>query len=381
MIFDRSVFKSVSGPGRVIPIILGLLVLGGCGGKHEDSGKNDAVTPRVVKGVLFETIATTVMHESIEVVGTVRARTSALVSTRIPGTISVLKEREGDRVRKGQLLAQLDAEENQATAAVAVAGIEEARRGLDEALSRKKLSESTFDRYQKLFNEQAITRQEFEIKQTERELAIQGVARAEARLKQSREGSKAASAMADYTKIIAPISGIITSKQSDLGATVFPGQPVMTIEDEGSYQLDLAIPEMLAVKVKPGTPVQITLDALNISLATRISEIVPSADPASRTFIAKVGLNQRGLKSGMFGRGAISLESTIKGMMVPRKSIVDRGALTSVWVVDKDSIAHMRLVKAGKVSGDKVEILSGLTDGERVVSSGAEKVSEGSRVE
>ena len=83
----------------------------------------------------------------------------------------------------------------------------------------------------------------------------------------------------------------------------------------------------------------------------------------------------------MFGRGAITLETTVKGIVVPRKAIIDRGALTSVWVVDKESVAHMRLVKIGKVFGDKVEILSGLTDGERVIGSGAEKVSEGTRVE
>lgn len=381
MILNRSVYKTVSGPGSVISIILVILALGGCGKKHDEGGRKDAVAPQVVKGVLLETVATASMQESLEVVGTVRARTSALVSTRIAGIISVLKVREGDRVQKGQLLAKLDAHENQATAAVAVAGIEEALRGLDETLSRKKLTDATFERYQQLFNEQAITRQEFDVKQTEKELAAQGVARAEARLNQAREGSRAAQTMADYTKIIAPIAGIITSKTADLGTTVFPGQPLMTIEDEGSYQLDLAIPESMAVKVKPGTPVQITLDALNSTVATRISEIVPAADSASRTFIAKVGLSQSGLKSGMFGRGTITLASTVRGMMVPSKAVIERGALTSLWVVDKDGITHMRLVKVGKTLGDKVEILAGLTDGEKVISSGAEKVSEGNRVE
>ena len=378
MIFTRSTYRTMGG---FILIVLVLLAFGGCGKKHEDTGRKDPLSTQVVKGLLLETVATSAMQESLEVVGTVRARTSALVSTRIPGIISVLKVREGDRVHKGELLAQLDAQENQANAAGAVAGIEEARRGIDEALARKKLADATFGRYQQLFSEQAITRQEFEIKQTEKELAAQGVARAEARLKQAEAGSKAARTMADYTKIIAPISGVITSKQADLGATVFPGQPVMTIEDEGSYQLDLAIPESMAVKVKPGAPVQITLDALNISLATKISEIVPAADSASRTFIAKVGLNQRGLKSGMFGRGAITLENTVKGMVVPRKAIIDRGALTFVWVVDKDNVARMRIIKPGKVVADKIEILSGLTDGERIIVGGTEKVSEGIGVE
>jgi RND family efflux transporter MFP subunit len=317
----------------------------------------------------------------MEVVGTVRARTSAVVSARISGVVSLLKVREGDRVKKGQLLAQLDAQENQAAAAGAAAGIEEAGRGLDEAMSRKRLSDSTFERYQKLFNEQAVTRQEFDVKQTERDLASQAVARAEARLRQAREGSRGASAIAAYTRIIAPISGIITSKQADLGATVFPAQPLMTIEDESSYQLELSVPESIALTVKPGTTVQVTIDAMNTTFSARIAEIVPSADPASRTFIAKIELGQKGLKSGMFGRGSLVLGTSVNGMLISKKAIVERGALTSVWIVEKDATARMRLVKTGKAVGEKVEVLSGLSDGERIVVGGVEKVSEGSKVE
>jgi len=248
-------------------------------------------------------------------------------------------------------------------------------------LSRKRLSDTTFERYQKLFDEQAVTRQEFDVKQTERDLATQAVARAEARLQQAREGSRGASAIAAYTRVIAPISGIITSRQAALGATVFPAQPLMTIEDEGSYQLELSVPESAALSVKPGTAVQVTLDAMNTTFAARIAEIVPSADAASRTFIAKIALGQKGLASGMFGRGAMSLGTTVNGLLVPRKAIVEQGALTSVWVVGKDALARMRLVKTGKAVGDRVEILSGLSDGERIVVSGVERVSEGSRVE
>ena len=356
------------------------LTLTACSDKGHEAGSRKAEQPAVVTGIGIETVTSGNLPGTQEIVGTVRARTSAVVSTRIPGTVSVLRVREGDRVKKGQLLAQLDAQENQATAAVATAGIDEARQGLDEALSRKRLADSTFERYQRLFNEQAVTRQEFDVKQTERDLAAQGAARAEARLRQAQAGSRAAGAMADYTRITAPISGIITSKQADLGATVFPAQPLMTIEDEGGYQLELAIPESMAATVRPGSPVQVTLDAAGSPFAAAIAEIVPSADPGSRTFTAKINLGQKGLRSGMFGRGTISLNSTVRGMLVARKAIVEHGALTSAWVVDKEMIARMRLVKTGKAVGDRVEILSGLSDGERVVVSGSEKINEGVKV-
>jgi multidrug efflux system membrane fusion protein len=357
------------------------LALTGCSGKEHSPGTTQTQPAAVITGLTIETVKSAPVTEMQELVGTVHARTSAVISTRIPGTVSILRVREGDRIMKGQLLAQLDAQENQASAAAASAGIDEARRGLDEALSRKRLADTTFDRYQKLFTEQAVSRQEFDVKQSERDLAAQGAARAEARLKQAQEGARATGIIADYTRITSPLSGIVTRRQADLGATVFPGQPLMTIEDEGSYQLELAIPENMAALVRSGTPVQVTLDSLGSSFAAHIAEIVPSADPASRTFTAKIALTQKGLKTGMFGRGTVSLGRTVNGMLVSRKAVVDHGALTSVWIVDKENIARMRLVKVGKTVGDRVEILSGLTDGERLVVSGAERVHEGSQVE
>jgi RND family efflux transporter MFP subunit len=356
------------------------LTASGCSKQHE-AGKAETAPVAVVKGAGLETVKRVAMPELLDVVGTVRARTSAVVSTRIPGSISVLRVREGDHVKKGQLLIQLDAQENQATAAVAYAAIDEARRGLDEALSRKKLSDTTFDRYQNLFKEQAVSRQEFDVRQTEKDMAAQGVARAEARLRQAQEGSKASATMSDYTKIIAPISGVVASKQADLGASVFPGQPLLTIEDEGSYQLELALPESDAAKVKPGSSLQVTLDSIGSTFAAKIAEIVPTADPGSRTFVAKIALAQKNLKSGMFGRASIELGAKVDGITVPRKAVVERGALTSVWVVEKDGSARMRIVKAGRQTGERVEILSGLTDGDRLIVTGIEKVTEGAKVE
>lgn len=366
---------------RLVTILLAVaLSASGCSKKHE-ADKAETAPVAVIKGATLEVVKLAAVPDLLDVVGSVRARTSAVVSTRIPGTVSVLRVREGDRVRKGQLLAQLDAQENQATAAVATAGIDEARRGLDEAVSRKKLADTTFDRYSNLLKEQAVSRQEFDVKQSEKEVAAQGVARAESRLKQAQAGARAATTMSDYTRIISPISGIIASKQADLGASVFPGQPLMTVEDDGSFQLELALPENVANRVKPGSPLQVTLDAIGSTFAARIAEIVPTADPASRTFVAKIDLNQKGLKSGMFGRGAVSLGTSTNGITVPKKAVVERGALSMVWTLDKGNIARMRIVKVGRGTGERVEVLSGLSEGDRVVVFGAEKVTEGARVE
>jgi RND family efflux transporter MFP subunit len=363
---------------RAAVLVLVTYLLVACGRKEHPAAEK---APTGIKGVAVEVVKAESLPEMLDVVGSVRSRTAAMVSPRIAGVIAVMRVKEGDRVKKGDVIARLDAQENQAAALAAGNAVDEARRALDEATARKKLADTQFERYRNLFKADAVSRQEFDQKETEKELALQGVARAEARLQQSQAQAKGAGTVADYTRIVAPISGIVTSRLADLGATVFPAQPLFTIEDEGGYQLELAIPETMATRVRPGSSVQIIIDALGSSFAAKIAEVVPAADPASRTFIAKVPLAQKGVKSGMFGRGAISLGTAVNGLSVSRKSLVERGALTSVWVVDNGNVARLRLVKAGRVVGERVEILAGLSAGERVVTDGVDKVSDGAKVE
>jgi multidrug efflux pump subunit AcrA (membrane-fusion protein) len=95
----------------------------------------------------------------------------------------------------------------------------------------------------------------------------------------------------------------------------------------------------------------------------------------------KIPLAVKGIRSGMFGRAAIATGTGREGLFVPAAAVQERGALTSLWVVDGNKVARLRLVKTGKKVGARVEILAGLSAGERIVASGADKVSEGAKVE
>jgi RND family efflux transporter MFP subunit len=264
----------------------GCLYLSGC----SDSRQHQPAEPAIVSGLGLTTIKLVDLPESMELVGTVKARTSALVSARISGTVSLLQATEGDRVSKGQLLGKLDSRENLAQASGARAAIDEAGRGLEEAQARLKLAESTFQRFSQLYDEQALTRHEYDTRHTELELAQKSLARAEARLQQTRDAAAAATTLADYTNIVAPISGVIVSKQGGLGSTVFPGQPLFMIDEESSYQLELAVPESLLRLIHTGTRVQVQVDAVDDGFQGEIKEIVPASDPASRTYTAKIPL-------------------------------------------------------------------------------------------
>ncbi|GFO67327.1 RND transporter [Geomonas limicola] len=353
-----------------------LLAALGCSKSNPEAAQQKA--PVLVRGATVAALAQEQIPELQEAVGTVRARNSAVVAARLSGTVSAVQVREGERVPKGKVLVTIEAAESGAAAAGAQAAVEEAQRGVDEARSRKRLAEATFERYRKLYAEQALTRQEFEERQMEQEVAQQGLARAEARLRQTRESARAAGTVAGYGKVTSPIAGVVVAKPVEAGQTVFPGTPLITVEGDGGYRLEVAAAEGLLGKVKPGD--QVTLDLEGAPAAGRVSEIVPLVDPASRTFLVKIDLSGKALRAGAYGKAYFRTGSR-QGIAVPAKAVVERGALTSVWVVGQGGIARLRLVKLGKTIGGKVEVLSGLNAGERIVVAGAEQVSDGARLE
>jgi multidrug efflux system membrane fusion protein len=165
----------------------------------------------------------------------------------------------------------------------------------------------------------------------------------------------------------------------DTGMTVFPGTQLITVEEEGNYRLEAAIPESFMGKAKPGDDVRVVIDGIG-GMKGHVAEVVPAIDPASRTFTVKVDITGNGLRSGIFGRAYLAMGSH-RGVTVPKAALVEQGALTSLWVVGKDNIARMRLVRAGRTVDDRVEIISGITPGERIIVSGMDGVIDGARVE
>ena len=360
--------------GAVIALLIASAL--GCGKKDGEPAAQSK--PVAVQGASVAAVSVEAIPEVQEAVGTVKARNLAIISARIAGSESGVYVKEGERVAKGKLLGVIEAVESGAAAAGAAAGAEEAARGVEEARARQKLADATLARYRKLFNEKAVTPQEFEGRQMEQEVAVQGVARAEARFSQARQGAKGAGTIAGYGKVTAPISGLVVSKQVEPGQTVFPGTPLLTIEGEDGFRLEVAAGEVLLGKVKLGDLIGITVPGA--PLTGRVSEIVPMVDPVSRTFTIKVDLPAKGLRSGTYGKALFRVGSR-QGIAVPAVAVVERGSLTSVWVVSREGIARLRLVKLGTVLGNRVEILSGLSAAERIVTAGAEKVMDGAKVE
>lgn len=163
----------------------------------------------------------------------------------------------------------------------------------------------------------------------------------------------------------------------------------MTIEDNSRYRLEVSVEDSMLGQIRLGTPSQISIDAVGTEeFSRRVTEIVPASDPGSRSSTVKIDLldvkgssgSRAVLRSGLYGRARFSIGQK-RILKVPLKAILQRGQLVSVFVVDSSQILRLRLIKTGKQYGEQLEVLSGLSDGDRVVVEGIERVREGDRVE
>lgn len=236
----------------------------------------------------------------------------------------------------------------------------------------------------------------------ENKIKAENVKMLRAQVRQAEANLAAARVALSYTTITAPFSGVVVKRHADPGAMAAPGVPLITLVDASGFHLESLVPESQLPGVHLGDTTQVTIDALGQTLTGRIAQIVPSADPASRTFIVKIGLPkfvvthaaQRSaikdgtplhsvpdykLSPGMFGRAKFTV-GEMQGIFVPETALWRKESLVGVFVVEK-GIAHKRLVTVGKIADGKAEILSGLKGGETIVARDADKVTDGARVQ
>ncbi len=367
----------------------------------------------IVQGINIETISLQSVDESYEAVGTVRAKNSSIVSSKVMGNIVAMKVREGDTVRAGQVLAEIDSREALIQTQKSGAGLVEIKAALDEvdrnikaseysqtaAEANRRLATSTFHRYKQLLDRQSISPQEFDEVRARREVA-DAEAETAGRLRQSLEAKRrqvlaridqakadvaGSQVYSSFSRITAPINGIVVSRQADVGYMAAPGAPLLTIESGSDYRLEAAVQESQMNKIHLRDQVGVQIDALGPhELAGIVVEIVPAADPASRTYLVKISIpapadNQQVIRSGLYGKARFITVQT-QAITIPRKAVVENGQLTSVYVVDQSGIARMRLVRTGKTYSERVEMLSGLKEGEQIVVDGVAAVNDGSRV-
>ena len=330
---------------------------------------------------------------SYEATGTVRARTTATISSKVMGYVQRINVQVGDHVRQGQVLIALDARDLDVSLRRAEAGGAEVQSAIPElenataaAKANLDLAQTTFDRMKELAGKKSISNQEMDeasarLKAAEANYEMMRSRRAQITSKAAvvEQEVRAAGIMRDYAKLAAPFSGVVITRTVEPGNLATPGAPLLTIEQDGLYRLEASVDESKLASVRVGQAVEAVLEA-DRRLNARVSEIVPSVDAASRTYIVKLDLPATpNLRTGMFGRAIFPL-GVQQVVAVPLAALTERGQLQSVFVVE-DGVAHTRLVTTGRRTGNAVEVLSGLTAGEKVVLPVPVGLQDGARVE
>jgi RND family efflux transporter MFP subunit len=208
------------------------------------------------------------------------------------------------------------------------------------------------------------------------------VAAAQSRIQQAEAAVAEATVSKKDALVRAPYDGRVVTKMITEGDLASPGTPFLTIEQEGLYWAELVLPERYIQAVKEGDMVKVRVPSLNdLEMTGKVDRIIPTADARSRSFQVKVAMPEGlDLKSGMFARVFVPVGGT--GMLlIPETAIAQEGQLDKVFVVDEANKAHLRLIRTGKTYADQVEIISGLSAGQRYVMVLSPSVQAGVQVE
>lgn len=286
-----------------------------------------------------------------EAPGTVRPVETALLSSKISGTITEINADPGRVVKAGDLLARIDDREIRARLDNARAALEQAQRD--------------FVRFQKLHTDRVITTQEFEAAQT--------------RLRSMQAAESEARTLLGYCNIVAPFDGVVTRRLVQRGNLAVPGLALIEVENPGKFRLEAQVPESLVPTLKIGDSLPIVVDAAGASIVGKIAEIAPASDPASRTTLVKLDLPEHtSLRSGQFGRVRVPTAAT-PSLRIPQALVFSRGQLDFVFVNDQGE-ARLRIVRTGRQAEGAVEILSGLDAGDEVLILPAQGIVDGAKL-
>ncbi|MBU0992516.1 MAG: efflux RND transporter periplasmic adaptor subunit [Proteobacteria bacterium] len=381
---------------QLIGVAAALLILlaAGCKDKIHEGNTSQETRPIVKANTAVAEIVK--QPEIYEASGTIQPRTAAVLSAKVMGEIKKILVREGDVVKAGDLLikiedSQIAAQLRQAEAALAEANqaAQAAQAGFEAAQASMSLAQKTFDRYESLLKNDSVSLQEYDEVKGKHEQATGALAQAKSmrdashnKIEQVKAALEAARTTYQDTSITAPYDATVTGKMVNLGDMAAPGVPLLKLEDTGSYEVYMVLPESYIRYVSVGDKLSVVVPSLqSASFDAIIKTINPAADPTIRSFQLKAGLpDVPQIRAGMFARVMIPVGET-EIILIPDTALVHHGQLTGAYIVDAEKITHFRLVRTGRVFDTQVEVLSGINKGDVYITHVDEKTVDGAQVE
>lgn len=340
--------------GFILPVILIVVMMlwltGAFGKGRIEPGRVDPKV-RTALGVSGWRVALARVPLISEAVGSIQPEYRMTISSRVSANIVEMKARAGQHVRKGDLLVRLDSRDFTARAA-------QAKETLRSTQATRDLAASDYRRDKPLMDKAVIPRSEFD--QTHMRLRT-----AEADVQHAQEALSEAGVSHSYAEIRSPATGIVIDKLADVGDLAVPGKALLTMYEESHLRLEANVREREASLLCIGKSYGVRIEATGEKMEGKLVEIVPSVDPSSRTVIARIILPRaEGLYPGTFGRLFIPIRET-EALLIPEAAVIRIGQLTLVDLI-VDGNLKRRSIQTGEHLGDKVEVLSGLSEDEQV---------------
>jgi RND family efflux transporter MFP subunit len=363
---------------EILISVFWLAVLAGCSAQP----KVAADAPELEHGLHTLQVRQQSVPDVFQVNGSVHSWRTASLSPQVMANIEAISVREGDAVKRGQVLITMDRSQFATAVDRGQAAVQAALHEIASAQAETELAKTDFQRLGILHQKDIISARDYDQARAKLDSSTARLELARSNRDQVLAALNNDKIQLGYTRILAPFDGIVTERRVDPGVLAAPGVPLLTVEEDGNYRLDVAVDERDLKYLRQGDSVPVMFDALGAApLSARIVQIVPAADPSSHSFVIKLDLpHHAGLRSGLFGR-ALFTRGQKQAIQVPRAAVLDRGQLQSVYVLGENNTAMLRYVTLGTQSGDQVEVLSGLMPSEVIVSDPGSRDLAGKHIE
>lgn len=310
-----------------------------------------------------------------EYAGEVRARVESRLGFRVGGKLLRRSVELGDAVKAGQLLAQLDAADLQLGQEAAQAALRAAQANVDQA-------RADLARARELFAQNFIGAAEVERRETALKAAQGG-------FDQARAQAGVQGHQADYARLVADASGVVTAVEAEAGMVVAAGTPVIRLAHEGPRDVVFSVPEdrlslLRALRGKPGglkVAIWGGADGAQPELAATVREVAAAADPATRTFLVKADLGAADVRLGQTATVRLAGASRDGVVRLPLAAVFEQAGRSSVWLLDAATMTvHAQPVAVVGAEGRQVLVSAGLAAGQEVVTAGVHALTQGQKV-
>jgi RND family efflux transporter MFP subunit len=340
---------------KMFALLAAAVMIAGCGKEDQPEGTGPTATP-----VRVAPVEQSALPSTLRAIGTLQPAEQVRLSFKTGGIVASIEVEQGSRVRKGQRLASLAQQEIDAAVAQARALAEKAERDLERGRA--------------LFADEVATREQLDDLTTARDVAAAAL--------------RAAEFNARFTRIEAPADGIVLRKLAEANELVAAGQPVLVLGDtSGGWIVSASLTDRDIVRVRSGDSASVTFDAWPDQVfAATVIELASAADPATGTYEMKLSIEPGDTQfvQGLVAKVEMTAAAGAGVAVVPVQALLEAdGSQAVVYVIaqrDDGDVARRVAVHIGRLVGESVEVLDGLSTGDRVVTEGASYLRDGQSV-